>query len=168
MTNAAEFVKKYSGGGRAFLSAKILAGNKGLQGKIAELPYAETVQFSGEEEKEIYRIPIDLDQPVEIKGTKGSSDRTDMLWSPGSNALGFLLDQLGQDEESWVGTKGQFEQRIIGSTAAWFFVPLTSKSSTTSRSKGSSTKSAKFSCGMCNATFTTLSDLQSHQSTKHS
>ena len=176
MSSASKFVKEHSGGGRFFLSAAMLGENEGLTGTIAEEPYAETVSFGNEPEKEIFRIPIDLDQEVTVKGKKGSTSRSDALWSPGSNAVGFLIEQLGEGPpvtKSWVGAKGHFEQRTVGSWAPWFFVPTSAQKSLISKvpskpaSRAAAKSSSKFSCGMCTFKTDTISKLTEHIDSVH-
>lgn len=177
MSIATEYVKAHSGGGRFYLSAKMLVA--GMTGTIAESPYTEMAQFGNEPEKELFRLPVDLDRAVTVTGKRGNTSRTDALFSPGTNAVQLLLDDLGEDVSKWAGRRGHFEQRTIGSWAPWCFVPdkpgsltsnpkapaastATARKRSTKTSKATSKPSFNFSCGMCPQTFSSITELQTH------
>lgn len=165
-TTASEWVAKHSGGGRAYLTAALISKFKPA-GTIAEEPYTEEVQFSGEEPKEIFRIPIDLDQGVEVTGKKGTSERTEFLWSPGSNAVGLLIEQLGENQAEWVKKHGHFEQKVIGNFAPWCFIPDSGKAPASKAAPKTKSPKSDFKCGMCSAHFPTAAELKDHINRAH-
>jgi hypothetical protein len=160
MSVAGEFVKGHKGGGRFYLTAKLLKSHPGVKGTITAKPYTEMSTFGGGEEKEVFRLPIELDSPIDVLG----QDRTDALFNPGVNAVQYLIDTASPDESTWIGRKGHFERRELegSSFIPWFFVLDTAPTSKASPSKSKPTKTASFKCGMCPQTFSTITELQTH------
>ena len=101
-----------SGAGRNFLRMSTLKGKPeySIIGKPI-FGFSETLK------KDMAYIPVT---------PKGGSEV--FLWSPGKNAPRFLIERVGEKEESWsYPIHGYFEVRKVetkqGDKLAWFFVP---------------------------------------------